>query len=257
MVTEGQIQEILLGLKELLERIDLLRQKSAEVEKGLAEAKQRYDEKIGDLNAEAERLEVLRYSLRARLQEKRANMPVSSEPGAQPQPEVKSELNTASTPVDNAPLLNDSPPRHEDIRRQRKQKLADHIYYFIDTSQENVLKIINAILVNESADVGEMLERLAWGSIWSERADWETLEDQFKRISEWQQALKDRLAYWEEILQSLEHDTCYSLWIEWSKGDERWKQFLDELARKQKTENERLSHEVLVLQAELQSRQIE
>jgi hypothetical protein len=255
MITEKQIQEILLGLKELLERIDLLRQKSVDIEQGLTETKRRYDERLGDLNAEEERLRVLSYSLRARLQEKPVNNSLTTT--YSPPDMFSPEPVEPPPPVGPDPSLQNLYSKSDEIRRHRKQKIADHIYYFIDPSQENVLKVINSMLVSESADVGEMLERIIWGPIWSERADWETLDDQYQRLSEWQQSLRDRMTYREAIIYNLERDTCYALWLEWIKGEDQWNQFLEELVRKQQAENERLIHEVSVLEAELQSRQLE
>jgi len=259
MEIELQVQNILKNLKELVNQIYLLRQQSADIEKGMKEVKQRYDEALGGLNTEAERLEVLRYSLRARLQEVQVTIQGEMELPVQPLSDdnfVGQQIN--ATPLDDiVNSLTETPLSLEDTRRHRKLKLIDHVFSFADPSQDNIIKVMNAILVDESTDIGEMLESLAWGEIWSARAEWESVQEQYQRLLEWKQALKDRIVYWEAIIQNLEHDSCYALWIEWKKGENQWNLFLKELVQKQEVENKRLSKEVSILEDELHSKQLE
>ncbi len=239
---ETQIIEILNNLKELLEQITWLRQHADELDRGLIEAQRDYDQKIGPLNTEADRLEALKLSLRARL----ARRP---SPAAQP---AKSD-DAPSTPKPVITTETPPPPPPKDPRAKRKRELADYIGYFIaDESRETIMQVINAILADEQRDVGDMLELLSWGNIWTASADWETPVEQYKRLNDWNQILADRLVYWQERIHGLEKSSYYSLWQQkQSLSQAEWLANLDEMGRQQAANNANLSREVDFLEQQL------
>jgi hypothetical protein len=243
---DTQITELLNKLKTLLEQITWLRQQAEELDRGLAEVQRDYDQKLGPLNAEADRLEALKLSLRARLSRRPHSTPQPSKPDDTPVP--PKPIITAD-PVHPLP----SPPLQKDPRVKRKRDLADYIGYFIaDEARETVMQVINAILVDEQRDVGDMLELLTWGDIWTARADWETSAEQYKRLTDWSQVLTERLTYWHERIRGLERSSYYSLWQQkQSCSLAEWLANLDEMGRQQATNNEKLSREVAFLEQQL------
>lgn len=254
-LTQTQIDELLETLKSLLDQIAQLRQKAAELEKGLTQAEGDYNEKLSSLNAEADRLEALKASLKFRLAQKTQEIPEQSATIIDTLP-VDVEL----PPEIIEPKLGElPPPPKEDPRYTRKQMLADHIEYFVvDSDREPIMQEINAVLADERQDLGDMLERLNWGEIWKARADWETLEDQYARLESWKSALEERLTYWQQQLCRVEQDPRYSLWQEMTTySHQEWLAFLDNLARQQEEENASLAHEVSVLEQQWQTKQAE
>ncbi|MEC4812326.1 MAG: hypothetical protein SAK29_03480 [Scytonema sp. PMC 1069.18] len=245
-ITQTQIDQRLEILKTLLDDIAQLRQQASILENELAQAENEYNQKLSHLNTEADRLDALKISLQSRLAWRKTPPPVTE--------------NTSRTEVELPPpviepqLLPPLPP--ENPRIGRKRALADHIEYFLaDSDRETVMQVINAVLADNYCDMGDMLELLVWGDIWKARAEWETLEEQYTRLQEWQCSLEERLAYWQQIWKD---DSRYSLWQEKrSRSQEEWLAFLDDLAQKQAEENTRLSHEVAVLEQRWQAKQSE
>ncbi len=250
--TQMQIDNLLTTLEALLEQIKPLRQRVGEVEEDLAQVQRDYDQKMSKLNVEAERLEGLKISLMARLAPE-IKLPPTPVP-TNLQPTLPEEV------IDITPVPGSPPPPHptESPRTARKRSLARHIYYFLDNQQAAIMQDINAVLVDDRRDVGDMLEALSWGDIWTARADWETLENQYDRLNEWYQALEERLAYWQRELHKQESDSRYPLWQKMQESSqEEWLAFLDDLARQAEVENARLAHEVEVLEQALQTKQTE
>ena len=252
--TQMQIDNCLTALEVLLEQIKPLRQRVAEVEKGLAQAQRDYDQKMSKLNAEAERLEGLKISRMARLAPEINPHPPPQVAPAELKPtppeEVISIMPTADTPP--------SPPPTESPRAVQKRSLARYIRYFLDSNQDAVMQVINAVLVDDQRGMGDMLEVLSWGDIWKARAAWETLENQYDRLNEWHQVLEERLAYWQREMRKQESDSRYYLWQKMhGSSQEEWLAFLDDLARQAEAENAQLAHEVEVLEQALQIRQTE
>jgi hypothetical protein len=234
-----------------------VRQQTKKLEEELAKVKQDYNQKLGPLNQEADSLEALKSSLKYRLMQNQKS-PVKEE---QLPPREQGNGIEVNTPPE---ILEDTSPKPppispEDLRRQRKRTLADYVEYFIaDSEREPILQLLNAVLHDDRRDLGDMLELLSWGEIWTVRADWETLEEQYSRLQEWQQALSERLTYWQGAQRQLETTSAYGLWQEKrSRSPEEWLPYLEGLAQKQVAENERLAHEVAILEQELQQREIE
>ncbi|NEO33952.1 MAG: hypothetical protein F6K36_26760 [Symploca sp. SIO3C6] len=249
-VTQTQIEQLLEALKTLLAQISSLRQQTDEIEKDLAQVQGEYDQKLGSLNAEADRLEALKTSLKNRLAQKK--------PAVAPEYISNSTTNKVELPPQILETQRDEPPPPlENPRSKRKRDLADHIEYFIaESDREPIMQIINAVLANEQQDVGEMLELLSWGEIWTVRAEWETLEEQYARLKSWQEALSERLTYWQNTRHRLEKTPFHGLWQEKrSRSQEDWLAFLDNLAQQQAEGNTRLAHEVEVLEQQWQAKQ--
>jgi hypothetical protein len=244
---ETQIEELLTELKALLDDVAPLRERAAAVEAAMVRAQYDYEQKLRAANAEADRLELLKFSLLARLAEREPPpSPLPPTPAPIPPPTViANQPTTGGTAAD----IPSEPP--EAIR---KRKLVAHIRYFTD--DQTVIERINALLKDPRRDVGDMLELLPWGDLWRARAaDWETLTDQWARLTSWRAALQERLAHWQREVRRLEEDDRHPLLVrKTGSSPEEWLAFLDELARKQKAENVRLAREVEVLQQQLAAR---
>ena len=234
IVTQLQVDDLLANLHTLLERVIFERDQVSSLEKSLAEAQHDYDEQLGALNAESIKLEALKEFLKISLERqgissRRLHPPSLVAPGGE---------------LQEGPL-----PASIDLCRKQKRRLADHIQYFIGDDQTSILEIINAVLIDDRRTVAEMLEALTWGDIWAMRADWESLEDQYARLSEWYLALEDRLKYWQLRLQG---DPRYNLYLVMrERGQTGWQEYLNELISGQKLENERLVGEIADLEQQL------
>mgnify|MGYP002778632520 CR=1 FL=1 len=248
LVTQSKIDDLLESLKTHLEEILSIKEQVLVLDKALIEAENEYNQKLGDINDEADRLESLKASLLSRLAPKKQSSPDIRDKfmeNIEAPPHIVESFVTAIPPL----------PK-EDPRTQRKRALADHIEFFLmDSERETIMQVINAVLADNYHDMGDMLEQLAWGDIWKARANWESLEEQYARLIEWQKALLERLDYWQNILQRRKQDPRYELQEMRSRGQESWFAFLDDLLQKQVTENARLDYEIKVLEQQLQVRQ--
>lgn len=254
-ISSQQIDALFATLKALLDQIAPLRVQVGTMEDGMAKAQRDYDRHLGELNREADDLAARKAFLEQRLAAPASPDPVLPVPiddladhaGVIPPPPLVGP-EEESEPDQPAPP---APP--EDPRFRRKRVLADHIYYFLESSQDAVMQVINAVLDNEHCDMGDMLELLGWGSIWMARAEWETLENHVTRLDGWRQALEERLAFWHNKLNFLEQDPRYALWQAMAAtSGEAWQTFLRDRASEQAAENARLAHEVAVLEAQWQ-----
>jgi hypothetical protein len=249
-VVAERVRKILADIESLLSQIVSLRRQVNEIEAGLAETKRDYDKKLAQVNAEADKLESLKHSLLARSK----SIPIPAPPlhdGVIPPPqgiEAKTEQPTEIQPL---------PLRESDTAR-RKRRLLDHIDYFTDEGQADVIGRIHAFAKDERRGVGDILELLKWGSIWQARPDWETLEEQEDRLKGWRGILQERLDYWQRELQRISQDQRHSLWQRKKalSGDE-WQSFLQQLAKQQEWDNEQLRRKVAELEHLRQAQQTE
>jgi hypothetical protein len=142
----------------------------------------------------------------------------------------------------------------EPPQRRRKRSLANHIYSF--TNEEAIMQQINAVVDDDRRDVGDILEIIPWGPIWTDRAkDWETLQDQLERLEAWRMILEQRMSHWQSQVQKIHLDSRFPLLEEkQSRSPAEWQAFLDELASKQLVENAALKTEVEQLEHKLKAR---
>jgi hypothetical protein len=244
--TETQIQDLLAQIETLLGQIVPLREKAATMEAELAAAQRDYERLVGAANAETDLLRARKASLQAALAAKTPPPP----PPPPPPPNLPPVVPVVT------PGMAPPPPPPEDPRAARKGALADHIFYFLDDDQEDVLQVLHAIQDNARYDVGDMLELLPWGDIWQARAGWETLDDQQRRLLSWLAALETRLDYWQRTLPQLEGDSRQGLLLEKkARNPEEWQDYLTGLARDQEKDNAHLRQEVQVLEIEWQKKQ--
>ncbi|MFO1432830.1 MAG: hypothetical protein U1F76_22375 [Candidatus Competibacteraceae bacterium] len=247
IITQDQINNLLAILKGLLNLIMPLRQQVSELELGLTQVQRDYECQMSSINAEADRLETLIISLRSRLAGRKApKVSSDNKPYSKDVPKIQS-LPEKSEPI----RVEMPPPPPEDPRIKRKRALADHIFYFMDGDQKTLMEEINVALSDSQQDVGNMLERLTWGDIWTVRAAWESLEDQYVRLDGWREALDERRAYWQTRLSGIEGDPNYHLLIKMREmGQEAWLSDLNKLAQDRQADNAKLVQEVALLEQE-------
>lgn len=248
-----QLDDLLQELNNLHDEILYFRQQALDLDAGLASVWRDYIQHLGEVNAEAERLKSLQSVLKSQL----SSRPIIALPTADvplpaadpPMAEFDNRL------LDNLELI--PPALQADPRDAQKRALADHIEYFIsDSDREPVMQVINAILSDDTRDLADMLEAMAWGPIWMARADWETLEDQYARLVEWQHSLKNRRVHWQGEIHRLKNDGRYSLLQECQvRTREQWMTYLAQMARDQQEEVNELAREVAILEGQWQLRQ--
>lgn len=253
-VTDEQINDLLSQLKDMIEKIQPLRTKVADLDEQLIKAQRDYDSQLGAVNAESIRLQGRKMALKAAMLGKR------------PVPNVESTHRTTIPPptVMGSPNSVPSPaPVQEDPRDARKRALWNHIYFFLnpdelkpEAEKIKTIQAIHGMVKDEQRDLGDMLEVLAWGDIWKARADWETFEDQARRLDEWLIALQRRMEYWQQFIRKLEMDRRQNLLKEMQKRVQQdWLLYLQGLAGQQQQENKRLVQEIVILENEWRARQ--
>ena len=255
---DARLAEALGALEALLAAIAPLRQRVADERAGLALAVREYDRALREPNDEAARLAARQAYLRAQL--------ARADADPQPAPRLTAPASLAGSHPDagaaTPPPPVAPPPTGPvvDPRAERKRAFADHVFYFAafgDAAEEDAVRQrINAVLNDPAADLGDVLEALAWGPIWQARQEWETPDDQLARLAAWRAALAERLAHWRRAAEALDRDDQRSLYEERrSRTPDGWRRYLAELAEEQRAENARLARAVAALDAEWARRQ--
>ncbi|MBM7845943.1 hypothetical protein [Herpetosiphon giganteus] len=247
MTVQDQINAMFENLKHILEEIIAVRERAVQIEAGLFTVSREYATRLQTLNSIAvelnQRLEDLRIQLK----------PIVTPPKAHNQTST-----TASTVV-NIPIASTQVPAQNltaDLRDKRKRDLADYLEEIVSLEDhEMIMQQINACVVDDQQDIGNILELLTWGAIWLQRTPYETLDDQLSRLNTWQQALNDRLGFWKIKVRRLEKDSTYALWQDRQLlTTDQWEQFLDNLAVEQLTANQSLQKKIDVLQEQLKAK---
>ena len=238
------IQQRLDQLKALLERVGEARGAVSDLEQRLSRIGRDYERVVAPFNEEADRLEAFIRALRFRLERR-----------TEPLPPPQSTADLSVTPP--APVLSGTdvvpPPPRVDASRTRKNDLADHIESFTG-AYETVMPLINRILADGQRDLGDMLELLPWGDVWTRRTAWEDDASQTERLTRWHTALTERLQYWEERLEHLKSDSSFGLLCEQERDPGGWQIYLETIAARQETENRQKRSEIAVLEQEIAKR---
>jgi hypothetical protein len=166
-----EIEQMLATLRSLLEEVTSLRQQAIDLQANLDIITHDYDLKLGKLDIEASQLESRRKQLMTLLAGRQQLLHPVPFKVVQDPPEGGSKASER----DSQPFR----PPPESPRTKQKRAIADHIFLFVASDQESlVMREINTLLTDERKNVGDMLEILKWGAIWTSRASWETLENQ-------------------------------------------------------------------------------
>jgi hypothetical protein len=246
-VTQAQVDEVLSKLHDLLEQFALVRRRIDELREGEEMARRDYDQYMEAVNREADDLESCRDNLRLLL---KGEEPISPLLPPGPGGDGGGGGDPIIDPI--VPL----PPPVQDKRAANKRALADHILYFMDSAAIDQKQIINRILVDDTQDVGQMLEALAWGPIWCARPEWETLEDQLARLEGWHDVLRERLSVWEREVHRVETSSAGALYRQLVSGTrEEWLQYLESLVANQQAANAEIAGELVVLEGEWSKKQ--
>jgi len=238
--TETEINVLLEKLEMLLSEVKALSAAIDRIATMLEQAEREYELKLGDVMAEADRLDAEKHGLLSRLNRAEA-------PGPMPPRAVEPVAPPALVEV-ASPAIKLPPSLPENPTRKRKRALADFIFNFNDSGP--VIEKINALVDDDARDIGEMLELMEWGQIWKERTSWETFDEQRQRLEEWHIALEERRSFLTEKKNRLEEN---SLWNRRSKSEEDWQSFLDEMLQQRKAENERAAREIEKLEQQWKS----
>ncbi len=250
--TQNQIDMVLKVIERLLEQIEPLSKHAITIEAGLVEVQEAYNVRLGELNCKAEELKSHASSLRYELKLKQGVALSQLSPS-----EIQSRLPTSQFLPKIEEAVAEAPAvLQKDPRDKRKRDLADYILDLISDDQHMIMERVNAMVADPHRSLGDMLEALPWGSIWMQRTDGETLNDQLERLDGWRRELEERLMFWQNEVRRLESDRSYYLWQEMQgRSEASWQAYLDELASAQEAENTQLEHAVAMLEQELQALQ--
>jgi hypothetical protein len=248
-VTEPQIRERLDELQSLVKQIGVLRSEVGQVQAEMAAVQEEYEREVGPANAEAARLRGEKVGLNALLTDR--------PPPAPPPRPADGEIEPPPPVVTRKPDEAAAPPAvQEDPRFVRKRELCLYLLDLLQDSQERVLQAINAMQTDSHLDVGDMLEALPWGPVWEARWGIETPDGQYMRLGGWKAALSDRVAYWQRTVADLNAQADGGIVREKrERTPEAWLAYLRDRAGEQEKENERLRHEVAVLEQQWRDKQ--
>jgi len=253
MASQAHVDDVLTALEALVGEIAPLRTQADSLRREVALARKDYEQALRSLNDETERLTAKQNALRARLKSGESMTTTPTTAGAR----AAGASVPATAPPSTQPVVPAIPVAiPTDSRAERKRALADFIISVVDSAQENVVRErLNIVLADTSRDIGDMLEDLSWGPIWSARSEWETLDEQATRLEAWRTSLTARRLHWQRELIELEREgRKYFLPERRQRSSPEWLAFLGDLATEQQKENVRLQHEVEVLERQLSGR---
>ncbi|HMA37498.1 MAG TPA: hypothetical protein VKY74_23800 [Chloroflexia bacterium] len=249
---EDEITALLTSIQGTLAAIAPLRQRAEEASAGLAQVEQEYAAHVGAANAQAAQVQAAIDGLLARLRRRPAPLPL---------PALAPPVEVAPLPlvIDRTPTPTLVATPVADLRAAQKLKLVDHIWNFVGAEQRVVRQTINGLLADQRCEIGDILELLPWGPVWTAPEDaWETPAAQQVRLQEWLGALEKRLAAWQQKVRELERHPNYELWlVRKTSRRAHWLAFLDDLAAQQTAKNADLAHKLAGLEAQWQAHQAE
>jgi len=241
VITQSNIDALLLRLKELREQTASAREAIAPLEANLALTYDEFQAVVGRLRRQAIRLQAEIATLRAQIDGVGRDQDESSWQGAS-----DDGLHYDYTTND----LENEGPAMVDPEAVEKDMLLEHLFRVLDPDindeDADLLSSLQGLLRDPAISLADMLEELDWGPVWMSRGPQEDLADQYRRLMTWERAFTKQLESLNRATERLRKDPRYGLWQQREKGPDNWRTFLDQAARQQQADND-------ALQAELKS----
>ena len=252
---ETRIQHALDQIKTLLGEITPLRERAGTLAADLGKAKALYNEKLRPLKKEGDELRSKIMTLNTRRAGKTPR-PVTGPPKP-PEP------TGVRPPKPFVPVDTTKPPSAtpRNFRLERKRALHDHVSWVMGHRRQKAAEMqeITALLADESADVGDMLELIPWGEegrFWKERPTYQKPEEQAAQLEDWVSALQGRLSFWKNKIAELQEEATLAEYAHLMTTDlDKQRIYLEEEMKRMAAENQNLATQASELERMIQTKE--
>jgi predicted RNase H-like nuclease (RuvC/YqgF family) len=243
-ITQQDVDSLIEQLHMLREQIIEARAAIVPLQENLARVHEEYQEYVGSLRRNEMRLQAEIRILTDRLEDEEID---------ESDREQNDQLQTGNEKQDNSRQVSDVSSM-DDPEAENKDRLLEHLVHVLDpmTNEEDgeLLGMLQGLYRDATTRLIDMLEHVPWGAVWTNRSRQESVNEQYQRLKIWEEALSQQLTYLHNETDRLyKNDRRYGLWQQYQKGNESWKQFLQQSLEKQKERNEDLQAELDDLQA--------
>jgi uncharacterized protein YukE len=238
-VTQEQVQDLLERLRTRKQQLENARAQLRPLQENLELAEQEYKSAVNPLRREIGRLQrelaALNRQFERESDEPAVNIP-DGDDHSRGEPDV---------PIVEPSELPVPPPA--DPESYDKDVLLEHLYRILDPLGDDddarLLGELQGLCTEPGSGLADVLERVPWGKIWSERSSREALAEQYCRLESWERALQRQL---DDVLQAemrLRNDRSYGLWLQREKGARNWHNFLQQSKDRFRRDVEQLTRE--------------
>jgi hypothetical protein len=234
VVDQTDVNALLGMLQQVLQQINNARLAVAPLETGLAMAYNDYQNAVGRLYRQTNRLQIEIDMLRARIN--------------------GIDQDTSLSPTPDINEVRSEPQGRADPEAVEKDILLEHLVRMLDpmvnSEDAEFLANLQGLCNNPTTQLVDALEKIPWGIVWTTRGPQEDLVAQYRRLGVWEQALARQLSHLERENERLRKDSRYGLWEQFQRGPTVWQQFLQRTAQQQQEYNVELTEELRNLQDE-------
>jgi len=235
ITTQADVDAQLSRLRLLLSQIDNARLAVAPLETGLAIAYSGYQDMVGWLYRETNRLQIEIDMLRVRI-----------DGLGQDAPSTQTTTDVSKVRREQQDVA--------DPEAVEKDVLLEHLFRVLDPmvndEDAELLANLQGLCNNPSTQLVDALEKIPWGIVWTTRGSQEDLVVQYRRLSVWEQALVRQLNHLKREKARLRKDSRYGLWEQYQRGPTAWQEFLQHTAQQQQEYNVELTEKLRSLQDE-------
>jgi hypothetical protein len=241
-ITQAEVDNLLMQLQQLRSSITTVRETIAPLEANLATAYNEFQAVVGALRRHSMRLQVEIVSLRTQIERF-----TQDEDDGQEQDRGN----------DNFLYVNEEQTTESSLQDPEvvdKDMLLEHIFRVLDPDVNDedaeLLANLQGLCSDATASLADILEELPWGVVWTKRNSQENLTQQYQRLKIWEGALNRQVQNLKQATERLYKDTRYGLWQQQQKGQEDWRNFLNQCFEQQQDQNYELQNELDKLKEE-------
>lgn len=235
-ITQKDIDGLLQQLKVLREQIEVARKSIAPLEENLKQAFDSFQIFVGAARRQSMRVQAEIANLRIQI----SNLNSNEEDFLDFEPDR--ELGTND--IENT-------QNEKDPEVLEKDMLFEHLLRVLDPMDDaELFANLQSLCQDPTVSLAEVLEQSPWELVWQAKPVQENFTDQYSRLQGWKSSLSKQLEALNRVEERLKKDPRYGLWQQKQKGDELWKQFLQQALEQQDDQNQELQIELENLQQE-------
>jgi predicted nucleic acid-binding Zn-ribbon protein len=240
-ITQTEVDTLLGQLEELRQQIATARETLAPLEANLAEVYDEFQAVVGGLRRQSMHLQAEIATLRDQIDRFSHDQDETLEPD-----ESKDKLLYVKDEATDAASV--------DPEVVEKDMLLEHLFRVLDPMVNDedgeLLANLQGLCSDPTASLADVLEELPWGLVWTTRSSQENIANQHRRLTIWEQALKQQMENLNRATERLQKDQRYGLWQQREKGTDYWRTFLNQCIEQQQDQNYELQAELDSLREE-------
>ena len=225
-ITQQQVNVLLEQLKMLRLQVAEARAALIPIEENLETASREYQDKVNPLRREISRLQWQIDELRERLEGGDSKRIADEE---------EQDVTHGDDEKGGDEQIGSVTITAADSEAVEKDKLLEHVFRVLDPMMNpedaGLIGQLQELCARPVTTLADMLERLDWGPVWEQKDRLETLLEQYRRLTTWEQALSKQLAMLSHGMERLRQDPRYGLWQQRQKGAATWQDYLNQVAR--------------------------